>query len=138
VINGKGTIALADASADEHAYFVWGIPDNFDRGGSFVFVHAVYLCDNSTLTEGELNVGYTSITDDVADGAAVELTVKDTPAAQNDWNVTAAMQIPKAAVGASTVALGLDFYHDISDPLCNAQDINLLGLRLFYTTSKNY
>ena len=67
-----------------------------------------------------------------------ELTVLDTPAAQNDWNLTGAMIVPSTAIGASDTILYLNVYHDISDPLCNESDVNWSGMLITYTTDALY
>ena len=136
--NNKATIGLADASADEHIYISWGIPDDMDTG-SDVTVQVVYLCDQGSPTEGEWTVTYLAVADDDADAAlGNELTVLDTAAAQDDWNVTGVMTVPAAAIGASDTSLQLDVYHDVSDPLCGGEDVNVLGVLIGYTTASNY
>jgi len=136
--NTKATIGLADASADELIYVAWALPDDFDKTNSYVDVKVTYLCDNATVTEGEWNVQYLAVAPDDADAAlGNEIAVVDTPV-QNQWMQTPPMVIPASAIGATDEVLYLSVYHDVSDPLCNAQDVNVLSIQLGYTTDTNY
>lgn len=132
----KVTLVFADSSADDHAYVTWGLPDDFDLGGSFIFVQIVYNMPSGTPGEGEWDLKYVAIADDDADAApGSELTVLDTPAAADDWNVTSAIQIPIAAVGASDKAVVFDLYHDVSDAFGGS--VEVLGLLVTYTSDSN-
>ena len=137
--NNKATIALADASADEHIYISWGLPDDFDKSDSHVHVKVLYMCDQASPTEGEWDLTYLAVGDDDADAAlGNEVTVLDTSPAQNDWSLTGEMLVPSTAITSTDTTLQLDVYHDVSDQLCGGEDVNVLGVQIGYTTDSNY
>ena len=117
---------------------VISVPTDMDTDKDWE-VRYLYLCDDATLTEGEWNVQVLGVADDDADAAvATEYTVLDTPAAQNDWNLTGPMVVAAANVGASDSVVYMNIYHDISDPLCNAANVNWAGALITYTTNVNH
>lgn len=133
--NDKFTYAFADATADDVVYITWDFPDDFFEGTSHVDVQVDYLCDQGSPTEGEWALSYLAVGDDDADAALTTgLTVLDTPAAQNDWNRTAPMYVPFGAITTSDDLLVLKLAHSVADPFCGGNAVNVLGVKLTYTT----
>lgn len=135
---GSGyTLAFADAATDDFAWYTWGIPDDFDKTGSFIFVKPVYNIPSGTVEEGKWDLAYASYADGGADSApAGEVTTLDTPSGNDKWDVSAELQLPKAAVGASTKLIDLYLSHDVANAFGGT--VHLKGVLLTYTTSKNY
>jgi hypothetical protein len=138
VVNSKFTYAFADVTTDEDVLIEWGIPDDLDDTAD-VTVQVLYLCDQASPTEGLWNLSYLAVGDDDADAALTTgLTATDTPSAQNDWNLASALTIPAAAIASTDSMIYMQLFHDVDDPFCGAADVNVLGVKISYTTDTNY
>ncbi|MEK9722314.1 MAG: hypothetical protein VW405_02360 [Rhodospirillaceae bacterium] len=134
---GKETRVFADSTTDDTANIWIPLPPDFAEGTSGLHISVLYNMPSGSPTEGEWDVTYLAIADDDADAAlGGEVTVLDTPAAADDWNLTSAMVIPTAAITSSDVGVAISLYHDVSDPFGGA--VEVAGIKVGYTTDKNY